>query len=178
MDIPEIAARLGLTACLAFDPAVLAPSETVRGYCRANRCGTYGRNYMCPPYCGTLEKIAGKLADYTGAWLLQYSVPLDVKHDRPGVEAAKLDFHRKLLALEKEFPPESRVWGLIGGSCGLCESCNVLRGRPCARPGEARSSLEAIGISVAVLLGSLRMKLEFRDDVITWTGAILTRDED
>lgn len=176
MDLPEIAARLGLNACLPFDPAVLAPSETVRGYCRNNKCGTYGRNYMCPPYCGTLVKLSRKLRDYTGAWLLQYSAPLDLRNDPAAVDASKLDFHHKVLALEKEFPPERTVWGLIGGSCGLCESCNVLRGKPCAHPGEARSSLESIGISVADLLESLGLTLEFRDDRITWTGAILTRD--
>jgi predicted metal-binding protein len=176
MDISETAARLGLTTCLALDPAFLEPSAAVRTFCRANKCGTYGRNYMCPPYCGTLEKLAGKLREYTGGYLLQYSVPLDVKHDREGLERSKLAFHRLVLALEKEFPRESRPWGLIGGSCGLCESCNVLRGKPCAHPGEARSSLEAVSIDVAALLEHAGLKLEFRDDRITWTGAILTRD--
>jgi predicted metal-binding protein len=175
MDIRETAARLGLTACLAFDPALLEPEERVRNYCRSNKCGTYGRNYMCPPYCGTLAKLRTKLRDYTGGWLLQYSVPLDVKNDRAGVDRSKLDFHRTVLEMEKAFPPEDRPWGLIGGSCGLCETCNVLTGKACAHAAEARSSLEAVGINVAKLLESVGLSLEFRDDRITWTGAVLTR---
>jgi predicted metal-binding protein len=176
MNIPETAAALGLTTCLAFDPALLEPEETVRNYCRANKCGTYGRNYMCPPYSGMLEKLRHKLRDYTAGWLLQYSVPVDVKNDRPAVTRAKLDFHHKVLELEKVFPRESRPWGLIGGHCGLCETCSVLRGKPCAHPGQARSSLEAVGIDVAKLLGNVGLALEFLPDRVTWTGAILTRD--
>jgi predicted metal-binding protein len=175
MDITETAAGLGLTTCLPFDPAFLEPEEHVRTYCRSNKCGTYGRNYMCPPYSGMLTKLSNKFRDYAGGWLLQYSVPLDVKNDKEGLVRSKLDFHRKVLELEKEFPPESRVWGLIGGSCGLCEACNVLTGKPCAHSRDARSSLESVGIDVAKLLENVGLALEFRDDSITWTGCILTR---
>ena len=178
MDINEAAERLGLTACLPFDPALLEPEERVRNYCRNNRCGSYGRNYMCPPYCGTLAKLSNKFRDYTGGWLLQYSVPLDVKNDKEGLVRSKLDFHRKVLEMEKAFPPESRVWGLIGGSCGLCEACNVLTGKPCAHSRDARSSLESVGIDVAKLLENLGLALEFRDDRVTWTGCVLTRSGD
>ena len=175
MDITETATALGLTTCLAFDAALLEPEEQVRTYCRSNKCGTYGRNYMCPPYSGMLGKLRNKFRDYTGGWLLQYSVPLDVKNDREGLVRSKLDFHRKVLELEKAFPPDGRVWGLIGGSCGLCEACNVLMGKPCAHSRDARSSLESVGIDVAKLLENVGLTLEFRNDRVTWTGCILTR---
>ena len=176
MDISQAADSLGLTNCLAFDPALLEPEEHVRAACRRNKCGTYARNYMCPPYCGTLAKLSNKFRDYTGGWLVQYSVPLDVKHDKEGLDRSKLDFHHKVLELEKEFPPESRVWGLIGGSCGLCERCNVLVGKPCAHSRDARSSMESVGIDVARLLEHLGLVLEFRDDRVTWTVCVLTKD--
>jgi predicted metal-binding protein len=178
MDITATAAGLGLTACLPFDPALLEPEEHVRGYCRNNRCGSYGRNYMCPPYSGRLEKLRNKFRDYSGGWLLQYTVPLDVKNDGEGLTRSKLDFHRKVLEIERLFPPETRPWGLIGGSCGLCERCNVLTGKPCAHSRDARSSLESVGIDVSKLLGNLGLTLEFRDDRVTWTGCVLTRSSD
>ena len=177
MDINETAASLGLTACIAIDPAVLEPEEHVRNYCRANKCGAYGRNYMCPPYSGMLDKLRNKFRDYSAAWLFTYSVPLDVKNDPEGVKQSRLDFHRKILEMEKAFPPESRVWGLIGGRCGLCEKCSVLIGKPCAHSKDARSSLESVGIDVAKVMEAAGLTLEFRDDRVTWTGCVLTKGD-
>lgn len=175
MSIAERAASLGLETCLEFDPAVLEPEERIRNYCRQNECGTYGKNYMCPPYIGTLNEIRDKLRGYKRGLLFQYSLPLDVKNDREGVIRSKLDFHRKTLELEEFVKADGteKTWGLIGGSCGLCDSCTVLTGKPCSHPDEARASLEAIGIDVSALLGTFGLELEFRDDRITWTGCIL-----
>lgn len=175
MTIEERAAQLGMETCRPFDATGLEPEERIRNYCRQNQCGIYGKNYMCPPYIGTLADIGKKLRGYHRGLLFQYSVPLDVKNDTEGLVRSKLDFHRKILELEKFLTDTGieKPWGLIGGSCGLCDTCNVLTGKPCVYPEKARASLEAIGLSVEALLERLGIKLEFLDDRVTWTGCIL-----
>ena len=32
--------------------------HSLRKYCEVNYCGNYGKNYSCPPACGTPEEIA------------------------------------------------------------------------------------------------------------------------
>ena len=175
MNIAEHAARLGMETCRKFDPSLLVPEERVRGYCRQNLCATYGRNYMCPPYVGGLAEIQQKLRGYNLAWLLQRTVHLDAKNDIQGLLCSRLDFHRAVLEMEKTTAATGAVapWGLIGSSCGLCDTCTVLKGKPCPHPTEARPSLEALAVDVRKLLQNLGLELAFHDDRVTWTGCIL-----
>ncbi len=95
--------------------------------------------------------------------------------DRKGVIQTKIDFHNKILQIE-EFLTERRmnqVWGMSGGSCGLCHICRARMGEPCLYPDKARSSLEAIAVDVLALLDKLGLDNKFYADRITWTGCVL-----
>ncbi|MGB3129188.1 MAG: DUF2284 domain-containing protein, partial [Dehalococcoidia bacterium] len=65
------------------------------------------------------------------------------------------------------------VWGMIGGSCALCEVCRVKFDEACPFPDEARTSLESIAVDVLALLDIFDLDNEFCPDRITWTGCIL-----
>jgi hypothetical protein len=78
------------------------PLPSVREMCAADRCGQYGKNWACPPRCGSLARAeeeirrcrsgilvqtTGSLADefdYQGAWPGSTKKPLRALPGRPG----------------------------------------------------------------------------------------------
>ena len=172
----ELAAHLGIETCLAFNPRLLIPEERIRALCCENKCGNYSTNYTCPPYVGSLEKTRAKLGNFQSGLLLQYSKEIDVKGNRKGVIKTRTYFHRKILRMEKTLlaaRDANKVWGIIGGNCGLCAVCKARSNELCPYPDKARMSLESIGIDVLGLLDKLGLDNKFHDDKITCTGCIL-----
>ena len=60
MDTPvknalKFARQLGIETCLEFNPGLLVPEQRIRALCFEDKCGNYGKNYMCPPHIGSLE---------------------------------------------------------------------------------------------------------------------------
>ena len=173
--LAELGRQLGLETCLEFDPGMLVPEQRVRDLCRENKCGNYGNNYMCPPHIGSLEETGARLGEFRQGVLIQYSESLDVEKGWEGVLRAKTALHLKVLQLEefmKGLGP-TRVLGMMGGSCALCEGCTAAVDEPCAYPEKARTSLESLGIDVLALLARHGLENEFRADRITWTGCVL-----
>jgi predicted metal-binding protein len=175
MNICEFANKHGIQKCLDFDPKLLVPDQKVRSACRQNRCGNYGKSYMCPPFFQPLSKIKTRLHNFHKGVLLQYAVNLDVKRDLKGVKQSMVEFHSKILEMEEFLKSKGikEVWGITAGSCGLCEVCRVKTEEPCFHPDKARSSLEALGIDVIALLTTLGLDNQFHDDKVTWTGCVL-----
>lgn len=175
MKIEEYAVKLGMTACKEINPEILVPEERIRAYCVENKCGNYGKNYTCPPHAGSLDEIKAKIGKFKQGLLFQYSAAIEVNRDMKAVLKTKDDFHKKILKLEDLLKKQgvSDRWGMIGGNCGLCETCGVVKGKTCRHPDKARISLEALGIDVGAVLEKLGLKLEFQKDRITWTGCIL-----
>lgn len=165
----------GIETCVEFEADLLVPEERIREYCYENKCGNYRNNYMCPPHVGSIEEIRARLSAFRRGVLLQYSKPVDVRNDIVGVRQTKVDFHRKILRLEAVLKEEGvdGVWGMIGGSCALCEVCKAEFDEPCPFPDQARTSLESIAINVLALLDRFDLDNEFHPDRITWTGCIL-----
>lgn len=175
MSILESARQLGIETCLEFSPRLLVPEQRIRDLCFENKCGNYRSNYMCPPHVGSLEEIKARLPEFRRGVLLQYSKPLDVRNDDEGVKRTKVEFHHKILRLEESLRNQGieRVWGMIGGSCELCDVCRAKFGEPCPYPDKARMSLESISIDVLTLLDRFGLDNKFHPDRITWTGCIL-----
>jgi predicted metal-binding protein len=169
------AKQLDIVTSVEFDTSLLIPQQAIRAYCVENKCGKYKNHYMCPPYSGTVAENAAMLRHYRNGILLQYEKPLNVANDADGLAQSKLEFHAKILELEKLIKDSgtSPSLGIIGGSCELCCTCKATTGEPCAHPEDARTSLEAMAIDVMILLNHLGLESEFRPDLIKWTGCVL-----
>ncbi len=175
MTVEKVAEQLGIETCLGFNPQILVPVDRIRAICRENKCGHYGENHMCPPHSGSIEQIKDRLKTFRIGWLLRYSKALNVEEDIAGVSQTRLDFHQKILHLEKYVHEKGadQVWGMIGGGCGICDICLVVADEPCRYPEKARMSLEGIAVDVGDLLDKLGLDRRFHKDKITWTGCIL-----
>ena len=49
----------------------------VRAACAENKCGKYGKNWVCPPACGTLEECEKRLHSYKNGLILQSTAELE-----------------------------------------------------------------------------------------------------
>jgi len=171
----KFARVLGIETVIFFDAAILTPEDRIREYCLQNRCGSFGANHMCPPHIGSVEEVKAFLKRFKTGILLQCSGSLDTKKDKKGLKKTKLDFHRRILQIEKYLKGQgiTGLMGMIGGNCELCVVCNASRAEACVHPGRARTSLEAMAIDVMALRDKFGLDTAFYDHKITWTGCVL-----
>lgn len=170
----------GATHCQFIPAQLLMPEERIRSYCYQNICENYHKHLTCPPHTGTIAEITGKLKPFRTGILIQYSEHIDVRNDPEGLKRTKLNLHRIVLETERYLKEEMKcehIWGMIGGRCDLCDECAGFSGNPCVHPDTARVSMEAVAIDVVSLLKRLHLDAEFHDDMITWTGIVLTDEE-
>ncbi|MCD8076947.1 MAG: DUF2284 domain-containing protein, partial [Lachnospiraceae bacterium] len=67
----DLAKKTGFDEVGACDPGKLICEEWVREGCAENRCRAYGRNWTCPPACGTLEECNARIHACSCGILLQ-----------------------------------------------------------------------------------------------------------
>ena len=160
-------------ADIVMDPAF-------RAMCEENRCGMYGRCYMCPPDIGPVEELIAKVRSYDRGLLYQTVSPLADSFDIEGIEAAKARQYglsqRLLDALAPALGPEALH--LTVGGCGLCPRCARQEGLPCRHPDRALSSLESYGIDVYNTARGTSLRYINGQNTVTFFGLILFRDAD
>ena len=171
----RLAGELGISPAIMVDPALLVPEQRIRALCHENKCGNYRCHYMCPPHAGSLDEINSRLSAFSHCLLMQYSQALDVRNDRDGVRRTKSDFQCMALRMEGFLKERGfrQAWGLMGGSCELCDVCRARFNEPRPYPRQARPSLESLAIDVLALLDSMGLDNKFHPDRITWTGCVL-----
>ena len=67
----EKAKEMGFDTAVPLDPGILTAREDVRAMCAADKCGAYGKNWTCPPACGTVEECQNRMRQYRRGILLQ-----------------------------------------------------------------------------------------------------------
>lgn len=135
----ELAKSLGAYEAKYIDPATIKTAAWVRMKCMYG-CSSR-RGHCCPPNTPTAKEAREIIDCYQKAMLIHC-----LQDDRP----AKI-----VLQLERELFLSGyyKVIGLGNGVCELCrpyykEKCAYPAGEKCARPAEARPSMEACGIDV------------------------------
>ena len=124
-------------------------NHSLRKYCEVNYCGNYGKNYSCPPACGTPEEMEEKAGRFKNVLVLQTITPVQDITDEQETRVIK---HRH----------NQMTWGLIeslsgklqdflpamAGPCQLCEKCEKGEEKPCRFPNRVASCLSAYCIQV------------------------------
>ena len=59
------------TNCAEIDVSRIVFDAGLRKSCEMNSCGAYGRNYMCPPFCGEIHELIDKAKSYQKAFVFQ-----------------------------------------------------------------------------------------------------------
>lgn len=166
------ALELGFTHAAVLDISTLTPRQDVRDMCAADQCGAYGKNWTCPPHCGSLEVCRAKMQSYRRGILLQTvgitEKSIDTKAYRRTEEKHLELFHRFCEMLRKEYP-HSLCLG--AGGCRICKTCAYPD--PCRFPEKACSSMEGYGLFVTQICRDNGLSYYYGERTITYTACVL-----
>lgn len=194
------ARALGADTAAPLPARAVVVDERVALKCRVPLCGHYGVNLMCPPHVPSPAETREALKRYTDTLVVQQDIPLS----RAAVDAAVAEmeqagagdagaaaedgidetrlrdsqnlFAELMSALEAEAYRMGYRFAaaFAGGDCVLCDVCAGATGEQCKRPGEARPSMEAVGIDVVATAQAAGLQIEIpAGDTPRWTGLLL-----
>ena len=168
----EKALALGFSQAAELDVATLTPRAEVRDMCAADKCGAYGKNWTCPPHCGSLEECAEKIRAYRRGILLQtvgkMEKTIDTKAYRR-TEQQHLALFRRFADQIREVYPGALCLG--SGGCRICGACAY----PdiCRFPEKACASMEGYGLFVTQVCRDNGLAYHYGEKTITYTACIL-----
>ena len=166
------AKALGFDTAVAFDPVILEARQDIRDMCAADQCRAYGKNWTCPPYCGTLEECSHKLQQYSRGILLQTigktEKVIDTKAYRRTEAQHLAQFHQLCEKLRPVYP---HALCLGSGGCRICGKCAFPES--CRFPEKACSSMEAYGLFVTEVCRRNELSYHYGEGTITYTACIL-----
>lgn len=168
----EKAKEIGFDEVFPLDPGKLTVREDVRAMCADDKCGAYGKNWMCPPACGTLEDCQKQLANYSRGILLQ-----TVGHMRKTVdsrcyretEERHLARFAALCAALRERYPDALCLG--SGGCRVCRSCAYPDA--CRFPEKAYSGMEGYGLFVTQVCRDSGARYHHGERTVTFHACVL-----
>lgn len=168
----NIARKRGFFAAFPVEINTLIPREDVRAMCAADKCGAYGKNWTCPPYCGTLADCTEKMQSYRRGILLQTVGKLEKTVDTKGYcrteEKHLSQLHTLYEELQKTYPD---ALCLGSGGCRVCKTCAYPE--PCRFPEKAISSMEAYGLFVTQVCRDNGVQYYHGEKTVTYTACIL-----
>lgn len=168
----EAALELGFSEAAALDPSALQPRQDVRDMCAADKCKAYGKNWTCPPYCGTLEECGKRMHSFSRGVLLQTVGKLEKTVDTKGYRAAEQRHLELFVAfcdqIRGQFPD---ALCLGSGGCRICGQCAYPE--PCRFPERACSSMEGYGLFVTQVCRDHQILYYHGEKTVTYTACVL-----
>ena len=175
MDLKQLAIEHGFSHVAEFDPEILEVLPSVRAMCEEDKCHAYGKNWTCPPFCGTLEECSDRMHSYSKGLLLQTEGKLNKVIDMIGyLETARRhnDLVYSFADKIKEDMPDCLVLG--GGGCRRCTKC--AHPKPCRHPDKAIPSMEGYGLLVSRVCEAAGLPYYYGEKTITYVACVLYND--
>ena len=174
-SLVAIAKEAGFSGAELMAASDVVLSREFRDACAANRCGVYGKCYMCPPDVGDIDTLMEKVHGFSHALLLQTISPLEDSYDFEGMQDARKNHANCMQSFWKQIRtamPEDTLALSVGG-CGVCKVCAKVTDEPCRFPKEALSSLEAYGVHVSMTASKTSLKYINGHNTVTYFGMLL-----
>ncbi len=166
------ALELGFSAAVPLRTDTLQPRADVRAMCSADTCRAYGKNWTCPPHCGTLDECEARLRSYSRGILLQTvgktEKAIDTKAYRRTEERHLTLFYRLSEEIRNAYPD---ALCLGAGGCRICRECAWPES--CRFPEKACSSMEGYGLFVTQVCRDNGAKYHHGENTITYCACIL-----
>lgn len=172
-EFEKIAKECGFTHTAPLDISTIDLKQEVRDMCSANTCGKYGKNWSCPPGCGTVDECKEKVQKYTKGILVQTVGDIEDSFDAEGLLAAAAAHDEHVKQLQDEVMKQVDDILILGaGTCKLCKECTY-PDNPCRLPKLMHSSMEAYGMLVLEVCKKNNLTYYYGSDHIAYTGCIL-----
>ncbi|MBR5338041.1 MAG: DUF2284 domain-containing protein [Lachnospiraceae bacterium] len=169
----EIAKECGFTNAGVLNVDTLIVKQEVRDMCEMNTCNKYGKNWACPPACGSLEDCGAKLKKYTKGIIVQTTRQLEDSMDFEGLEELEKDHRgnfKKAVDRFSEMYPGMLPLG--AGTCSLCKECTY-PDNECRFPNKRISSMEAFGLVVNEVCKANDLPYNYGPNTMTYIGCFL-----
>ena len=172
-DLVTLARENGFSRWAGLYMPAVTPLAQIRDMCAADRCGQWGKNWACPPGCGSLEQCAARLRSYASGILVQSTVQLSDPFDYGGMTAAARDHRRRFAGFARQagllYPG---CLPLTAGACTLCPRCTC-PDRPCRFPKKRMASMEAYGLFVSDICTRSGLGYNYGEGTLTFTSCVL-----
>lgn len=166
------AKELGFAAATVIEAQILKPREDVRAMCVENKCGSYQKNWTCPPAVGTVEACEKRIRQYNTGLLLQTVGHLTKAIDSRVYRETEQQHIRNLYTLAgqiRKIYPDALCLGT--GGCRVCKQCAYPE--ECRFPEKAMASMEAYGLFVTQVCREAGVAYHHGEKTITYTACIL-----
>ena len=174
-ELVQEALDTGFSQAGELNVSALVFMPEIRQMCNADRCHQYGKNWRCPPGCGSIEEAAKQAAKYSYGILVQTVGKMEDDFDYETIEAAKEKHKKNFSALvEKLKARYGDILPMGAGTCSLCETCTY-PDAPCRFPDKSISSMEAYGLWVSKVCELSNVPYYYGKQTITYTSCYLLK---
>ena len=84
-ELQQLGKEIGFFKIEEMDTGKIKLLPEVRQMCSTDKCHMYGRNWSCPPACGTLEECGEDISGYTRGIIVQTKGELEDEFDGEGM---------------------------------------------------------------------------------------------
>ena len=177
-DINELvkeALDTGFTSAGELNITSLVFMPEVRQMCRADSCKSYGKNWRCPPGCGSLEDASNRAAQYSFGVIVQTTGEMEDDFDYETIEMTK-EKHKNNFAIlvEKLKERYNDILPMGAGTCTICENCTY-PDSPCRFPEKSISSMEAYGLWVSKVCELSNIPYNYGKGKLTFSSCYLLK---
>lgn len=172
------ALELNVTHASIVEVTNIPFNEDFRKLCEQNSCGSYNKNWMCPPAVGPISDLIQRVLGFKQGLLLQTVHQLEDSYDWEGMQEGQANHEkvfRKLLESVENKSIFTKILPLSAGPCLYCKKCAYLTGKECNFPDKAISSVEAYGIDVMALLKGYGIPYSNGRNTVSYVGLILLK---
>ena len=106
-ELEVIGKQTGFTHIAPLDCSTIQLLPEVRQMCANNTCHMYGKNWSCPPGCGTLEECEARVRQYTHGILVQTVGNLEDSMDVETMMETEAEHKKHFFALEEQLRAKS-----------------------------------------------------------------------
>jgi predicted metal-binding protein len=169
------AAETGFSQAGELNVEALVFMPEVRDMCSVDRCNHFGKNWRCPPACGSIEEAAERAARYSYGVLVQTIGKMEDDFDYETIEATSTKHKADFAALVKKLRGRyDDILPMGAGTCTLCEACTY-PDEACRHPDESISSMEAYGLWVSKVCELSGVPYNNGPQTITFTSCYLLK---
>lgn len=167
------ALEAGFTNAVELDCSTIEVRTEVRDMCAMNTCRQYGKNWACPPGCGTVEECKERIGKYKKGILVQLVGEVEDSLDIESMQEIKEKYSTIFIEFTEKMRNEfSELLPLAAGSCTICKECGC-PDQPCRFPDKAISSMEAYGLLVNEICTANQIKYNYGPQKMAYTGCFL-----
>ena len=168
-SVEALAAECGFEHVAPLDPRTIELKEEVRQMCE--NCGRYGKQWSCPPGCGTLDACRERVEKFQKGILVQTVGQLEDEFDGEGMMDAQ-QLHKGRFSALCEKLSSADTLKLGAGCCTICKACTY-PDAPCRFPEKMVSSMESYGMVVAETCKANDLPYYYGKNTIAYTSCVL-----